>query len=239
MKIWSLTCRYTAEQTEILEKKAKKAIPNQIHFLKILKTCKEIKWVFLVPDVWATHPVLKSEPSHLIEETHFVCLQPQSPSFGNYPGLITQIGTTEADASTNHISISCSIFLSFINNTLTTPPVNKTSFAWGRSSLPTRRGWFTKFQQGILQSHFILSFKPPHWLLEVTDQRSQQSHIICKRERHFNKVGYSELMFSANSSQNLPLSDLQYPYTRPTTQPHGTRPGHQVWLQEVTLVSHL
>ncbi|XP_036981211.1 uncharacterized protein LOC119034361 [Acanthopagrus latus] len=35
--------RYTAEQTEILEKKAKKAIPNQIRFLKTLKTCKEIK----------------------------------------------------------------------------------------------------------------------------------------------------------------------------------------------------
>ncbi|XP_036981203.1 uncharacterized protein LOC119034356 isoform X2 [Acanthopagrus latus] len=35
--------RYTAEQTKILGEKAKKAIPNQIHFLKILKTCKEIK----------------------------------------------------------------------------------------------------------------------------------------------------------------------------------------------------
>ena len=67
-------------------------------------------------------------------------------------------------------------------------------------------------------------------------QRSQQSHIIYKRDIHFMKVGYSELLFSANSSQNLPLSDWQYPYTRPARQPHGMRPGYQVWLQEFTLV---
>ncbi|XP_030247651.1 uncharacterized protein LOC115566042 [Sparus aurata] len=35
--------RYTSEQTKFLRVKAKKAIPNKIHFFKILKTCKEIK----------------------------------------------------------------------------------------------------------------------------------------------------------------------------------------------------
>ena len=49
----------------------------------------------------------------------------------------------------------------------------------------------------------------PHGLLEVTDQTGQQNHIISKRENHFTKVGYSELLSSAISSQNLPLSDLQ------------------------------
>ncbi|XP_030299331.1 uncharacterized protein LOC115597500 isoform X2 [Sparus aurata] len=35
--------RFTSEQTKFLREKAKKAIPNKIHFFKILKTCKEIK----------------------------------------------------------------------------------------------------------------------------------------------------------------------------------------------------
>lgn len=93
IEIWSLICRFTSEQTKFLREKAKKAIPNKIHFFKILKTCKEIKWVFeyfWVPDdVWTSHLILKSEPSHPIEETHFVCLHPQSPSFGNYPEFLT------------------------------------------------------------------------------------------------------------------------------------------------------
>ncbi|TWW67223.1 hypothetical protein D4764_02G0002640 [Takifugu flavidus] len=42
----------------------------------------------LLPDIRASHPISKAEPSHPAEETHFSRLYPRSRSFGHHPTLM-------------------------------------------------------------------------------------------------------------------------------------------------------
>lgn len=46
--VFSLVCRYSEEQYVDLKKRAQTDNPETIHFLKTLKTCKELRWVVSV-----------------------------------------------------------------------------------------------------------------------------------------------------------------------------------------------